>query len=66
MKMLYVDWQNGKVETQYRGARTVRFVQHMKPETLRRLCDELNDLSNKGYYPSRYGTGWLYAKGAAA
>lgn len=66
MSQLFVDWSSGRVERQYRGARTVRFVKHMKPEAIQRLCDELNELSNKGYYPKRWGSGWLYSKGAAA
>lgn len=65
MKQLFVDWSNGRVETQYRGARTVRFVKHMHPQTIARLYEELNDLSRRGYHPVKWGSGWLYQKGAA-
>lgn len=66
MTMLYIDWASGKVERQYRGARTIRFVKHMNRESIQRLCDELNDLSNRGYHPTKWGSGWLYQKGASA
>lgn len=66
MTMLFVDWSNGRVERQYRGARTVRFVKHMRPESLARLRDEISSLTSKGYFPAKFGDGWLYTKGAAA
>ena len=66
MSIIYVDWYTGMVERRYRGARTVRFVKHMNMGSLNRLLNELNDLSDKGYFPTKQGTGWLYTKGAAA
>ncbi len=65
MKM-FIDWSNGLIERQYRGAKTVRFVQHMSPSSFERFMSELNELHGKGYHPSKYGNGWLYQKGAAA
>ena len=66
MSQLFVDFTNGKVERQYRGARTVRFVSHMRPESLARLRRELEALTTAGYTPTRWGNGWLYSKGANA
>lgn len=66
MSQLFVDWSNGRVERQYRGARTVRFVSHMRPESVQRLRDELAQLAESGHTPRKYGSGWLYAKGSAA
>jgi len=65
MNQLFVDWTNGKIERQFRGAKTVRFVQHMRPESIERLRHELATLTVKGYYPVKWGNGWLYTKGAA-
>lgn len=64
MNKLFVDWSNGRVERQYRGARTVRFVKHMSPSSFERFMTELNELHGKGYHPTKWGTGWLYSKGA--
>lgn len=66
MSRLFVDWSTGLVERQYRGARTTRFVKHMRPESVERLQAEITELLNAGYAPSKYGSGWLYSKGAQA
>jgi len=65
MKQVFIDWSSGRIETQYRGARTVRYVNHMQPKSLARLQSELNQLALKGYYPTKWGSGYLYSKGAA-
>ena len=65
MKKYYVDWNTGKIETYYRGARTTRFVQHMRRESVDRLWNEINDLLTKGYSPRKHEGGWLYTRGAA-
>ncbi len=64
MSRLYVNWSTGLVERQYRGARTVRFVAHMRPASIERLQTEITELLNAGYAPTKYGSGWLYSKGA--
>lgn len=66
MSNLYVDFDTGLVERRYRGARTTRFFSHMRPETIVRLLEEIGSLANKGYFPSKLGSGWLYQKGSAA
>jgi len=66
MKMITVNWYTGKIETFYRGARTVRFFNHMRPETVVKLRRELSDATQAGYAPTWYSRNeWLYVRGAA-
>lgn len=66
MKTITVNWDTGKVETFYRGARTVRFVNHMRPETVVKLRHELAAIAHAGYVPQWYSRNeWVYLRGAA-
>lgn len=64
MKRLWIDWSTGRLETQYKGAKTVRFVYHMNADSRARLEADLVALALAGHYPVKWGNGWLYQKGA--
>lgn len=67
MKVTTVNFDTGKLETYYRGARTTRYFKHMRPETILRLRSELNDIVHAGYAPKWVNRNeWQYTKGSAA
>lgn len=65
MKKVYVNFETGMIERYYRGARTVRFMSLMRPESVVRFRHELHDLLDSGYVATWvHRNGWLYTKGA--
>lgn len=67
MKSVYVDFETGMIERRFRGARTVRFMNHMRPESVVKFRHELKELLESGYAPTwiKRNT-WEYTKGARA
>lgn len=64
-----IDWNERKIETYYRGARTVRFFDHMQAASKDRVFKEIRKLSEDGYLPARLPDQprvWVYTRGAAA
>lgn len=67
MKNVYVNWETGMIERRYRGARTVRFMNHMRPESIAKFRHELRELLERGYAATWvHRNGWEYRKGATA